>query len=146
MPGLAGVHPVALARTWLLGDPAVASVLVALGADADHIEEHITDRNEPPYPHVRLTDPPGDDRFGEHLIAPLVQVEVHGDLAGNQSRGVLREVLYVVLESLHRMPSAEVPAGQPVVTAVQVAGGGGWVPEPNGQPRYLATRRLFVHP
>ena len=95
--------------------------------------------------HVRA-DPPGDDRTLVHLIAPVVQIEVYGDPDGSPGKPALRRILYTVLQSLARLPETPTVAGEPVVTAVVSTGGGGWSPEPTGQPRYLATVRMYMHP
>ena len=138
MGDLADADPVAIARTHLLADPKVTEVLG--GAD------RVGARNQPPYPCVRLTDPPGDDRTLVHLIAPVVQIEVYGDPDGSPGKPALRRILYTVLQSLARLPETPTVAGEPVVTAVVSTGGGGWSPEPTGQPRYLATVRMYMHP
>ena len=138
MGDLADADPVAIARAHLLADPVVTEVLGG--------EDRVGSHNEPPYPCVRLLDPPGDDRFLTHLIAPLLQVEVLGDPDGSPGKAALRRVLYTVLQSLVRLPEVPALPGEPVVTSVVSTGGGGWSPEPTGQPRYLATVRLYMHP
>lgn len=138
MGHLTEADPVAVARAWLLGRQAVTE---ALGG-ADRIGPY----NEPPYPCVRLTDPPGNDRTLTHLIAPLLQIEVLGDRDGTPGKTTLRRILYTVLEELADLPNHETGPGQPVVTAVTSTGGGGWAPEPTGQPRYLSTVQMHMHP
>lgn len=144
MGDLADTDVVALVRRFLLSrDPVTAE----LGG-----EGRVGATNKPPYPRVRLTDPPGDDRTLTHLIAPLVQVEVYGDPGATGQKPALRRVLYRVLQELAGLPEAQalgefpIEAGEPVCTSVTSTGGGGWLPEPTGQPRYLATIRLHVHP
>jgi hypothetical protein len=115
-------------------------------------EGRVASLNEPPYPRIRLSDPPGNDRTLTHLIAPLLQVEVLGDIGVTGQKPMLRRVLYVALQALRDLPEAQALGdwarieGEPVVTYVESTGGGGFVPEPTGQPRYLATVRLYVHP
>lgn len=145
MPRLDEVDPIAVTRPFLTVHPQVVAAFTPFLGDGG-IDDHITPRNEPPYPHVTLTDPPGDDRSLRHLIAPLMQVEVHGDLDGTHGKPLLRSLLYVILGALVELPDTPAAPGQPVVTNVSSAGGGGWVPEPTGQPRYLATVRLHMHP
>lgn len=138
---LAVADPVPVVRGWLATHPLV---LEALGVtDA---APHITDTNEPPYPHIRLTDPPGVDGALRHLLAPRLSIEVHGDLDGTHPKSMLRAVLYAVLEALTELPDRTFGPGEPVVTAVTSSGGGGWVPEPNRQPRYIATVTVHIHP
>ena len=102
--------------------------------------------NDGPYPCVVLTDPPGDDRDLQHLVAPILQIEVIGDLDGTVPPATLRRILYTVLARIKELPDQEFAAGEPVVTHVTSAGGGGWVPLPNGQPRYISTVTMFMHP
>lgn len=139
MTSLADLHPVAVARTWLLTRSRVTDLLG--GSDGIGV------RNEPPYPCLVLSDPPGDDRFGRHLIAPLLQIEVMGDLDGNPGRNALRSLYYTVLEELVLLPEQPTDPADPfVVTEVVPTGGGGYVPLPTRQPRYLGTVRMFMHP
>lgn len=144
MGDLADTDVVALARRFLLAREGVTE---ALGG-----EGRVASLNEPPYPRVRLVDPPGNDRGLTHLIAPLLQVEVLGDPGMTGQKPVLRRALYRVLQELATLPEAQATGewerieGEPVVTFVESTGGGGYVPEPPNQPRYLATVRLYVHP
>lgn len=138
MPRLTEADALAVAFARLNSSEAVTSELGGEG--------RITDSNTPPYPCVRLIDPPGNDRFAQHLIAPIVQVEVLGDLDGTPGKHVLRRILYTVIDELVDIPNQPVGPGQPVVTSVTPSGGGGWSPEPNGQPRYIATLVMHVHP
>lgn len=144
MGDLADTDVVALARRFLL---ARADVVEALGG-----EGRVASLNEPPYPRVRLLDPPGDDRDLTHLIAPLLQVEILGDPGLTGQKPALRKAMYRVLQALRQLPEQQALGewerieGEPVVTAVVSTGGGGYVPEPTGQPKYIATVRLYVHP
>lgn len=144
MGRLADTNVVALSRRFLLSLPEVTA---ALGG-----EGRVGSTNEPPYPRVRLNDPPGDDRGLTHLIAPLLQVEVLGDPGLSGQKPILRDALYDVLQALARLPEMQALGEfaredrEPVITAVTSTGGGGYVPEPTGQPRYLATVRLHCHP
>lgn len=139
MGHLTRADPVAVARAWLLSRQAVTTALG--GAD------RVLADNEPPYPCVVLTDPPGNDRDLRHLIAPMLQIEVMGDMDGSPGKPALREILYTVLEELVVLAESEqTDPAQPVVTAVTSTGGGGWVPMPTGQPRYIATVQMHMHP
>lgn len=139
MGDLSDVHPVATARARLLTRERVTSLL----GDPEQIGTH----NEPPYPCVVLSDPPGNDRYARHLIAPVLQVEVIGDLDGTPGKPMLRKILYRVIEELVAFAESEqTDPTQPVVTGVVPSGGGGYVPLPNGQPRYLATVTMYMHP
>lgn len=144
MGDLVDTDVLALTRRYLLTLDSVSEVLGGQG--------RVGPRNEPPYPMLRLTDPPGDDRALNHLIAPLVQFEMYGDPAATGQKPLLRKALYRVLSEMALLPERQATRefehrdGEPWVTAVVSTGGGGWVPEPSGQPRYLATLRLYVHP
>jgi hypothetical protein len=146
VPRLATIHPVALARAYLL---TLSEVTSRLPGEHDGIGV----RNEPPYPCIVLTDVPGNDRAGRHLIAPMLQIEVLGDLDGTPSRTDLRGLYYDVLDALVDLPAWQASAERnesaafgSVVTEVVPTGGGGWVPLPTRQPRYLGTVQMFMHP
>lgn len=144
MGDLVDTDVLALTRRYLLSLPSVTEVLGGEG--------RVGPRNEPPYPMLRLTDPPGDDRSLNHLIAPLVQFEMYGDPAATGQKPMLRKALYRVLQEMGRLPERQALGEfehrehEPWVTNVGSTGGGGYVPEPTGQPRYIATLRLHVHP
>ena len=144
MGDLADTDVVALARRYLAAHPGVTE---ALGG-----EGRVASLNEPPYPRIRLNDPPGDDRLMQHLIAPLLQIDLLGDPGLTGQKPSLRRAMYTVLQALRELPEKQALgqweriAGEPVVTAVTSTGGGGYVPEPTGQPKYVATVRLYVHP
>lgn len=107
----------------------------------------ISARNEPPYPHLQVLDTPGgSDRALTWLIAPEVTIRAYGDLDGTPGKAVLRRVLYTALQALRDLPNVPAGPGQPVVTAVDFTGAGGWLPEPTGQPCYVARPRLYMHP
>lgn len=142
---LSEVDPIKAARKYLL----------TLDTVTDIFGDRVGVRDEPPYPTLRLSDPPGDDRALTHLVAPLLKIEVLGDPAGTPPRAVLRAALYVVLRELAAWPLrqalGEAPTEQsdPVITRVTSTAGGGWSPEPiaTGQrPRYMSTVRLHAHP
>lgn len=102
--------------------------------------------NEPPYPRLRVLDTGGDDRGLRWLLAQDVQIEAYGDLDGMPGKSELRRILYVALGAVMELPDQPQTVGYPTVTSVRTVQAGGWVPEPSGQPRYLATVRLYVHP
>lgn len=139
MGDLTEADPVAVLRPWILASPEVENVLG--GPDRVHAE------HRPPYPCVVLTDPPGSDLGLRHLIAPIVQVEVIGDPDGTPGKPALRRALYTVLQRIRDLPdTVQSDPTQAVVTAVVSTGGGGWSPLPTGQPRYLATVQVYLHP
>lgn len=103
--------------------------------------------NEPPYPRLRVLDTTGGaDRDLRWLAAQEIQVDAYGDLSGFPGKGELRRILYVALGALMELPEQPPASGFPVVTAVTSTRAGGWLPEPTGQPRYVALIRVFSHP
>lgn len=138
MPDLSGADALAAAVAYLGSHPVVLREFGPgrVGGTAD-----------PPYPRIRLTDTPGgSDRDLTWLLEPEVAVEVLGDLDGTPGKAELRRLLYVVLGALADMPFAPAAPGRPVVTSVRSAAAGGWSPTPLGQPRYVATLLVGVHP
>jgi hypothetical protein len=140
------VHPLVDA------DP-VAAVVGFLAAHADVVAEfgagvRVGARNEPPYPRIRIQDPPGgDDRELRRLVATVVQVETLGDLDGTTTKAALRRLHYVALTSLAELAERVPAVGEITVTAVLPNGGAGWSPDPvSGQPRYVSTVRVWFHP
>ncbi len=135
---LARADPVGRIVSWLKGHP---SVLAVVGS-ADRIGSD----NRPPYPRVRITDPPGgDDRLFRRLVTTVVQVDVYGDLDGTLAKGDLKQVCYIVLSALAELPDQPVPSGAPVITHVESLLGAGWQPEPTGQGRYISQVRVYSH-
>ena len=135
---LAAADPLPRVARWLSDHPAVVEALGGpgrVGAD-----------NAPPYPRLRLLDTPGgDDRDLRWLTVVSLQVEALGDLDGAPGKEALRRALYTALGALAELPNVPCPPGLPVITAVRSARAGGWVPEPSGQPRYVAEVRVYVH-
>jgi len=130
---LAAVDPLASARTWLLSHPAVLWP--------------VEPRNEAPYPRCVLTDPPGgSDRGLRWLLAPELTLHMLGDIDGTPGKAELRRMMYVTLEALFELPNFPPAPGAPVVTSVESSGAVGWSPEPTGQPRYIASVRMYMHP
>lgn len=138
VPSLADTDPGPVALRHLRADP---GVLGRLSGDP----ERIRGDNVPPYPRIRLLPTTGDDLDMRWLLAPALQVEAIGDLDGSPGPAALRGILYAALESLRRLPDLPTPAGEPVVTEVRTFGGG-WVPLPNSQPRWVATAQFYLHP
>jgi hypothetical protein len=136
---LARADPLPRVIAWLDGHPAVVEALGGAG--------RVGAGNAPPYPRLRVTDPPGgDDRRLLWLISTLVQVEAYGDLDGTPGKAALRRILYVALGALAELPEQDTPAGGPVITDVRSSAAGGWSPLPSGQPRYIATVQVWTHP
>ncbi|MFF4777523.1 hypothetical protein ACFY05_32170 [Microtetraspora fusca] len=135
---LARADPLPRVITWLGAHPLMVAELGGV--------DRVGLVNKPPYPRIRITDPPGDDRDLRWLLAPVVQIEAYGDLDGSPGKAQLRWLLYLALGVLKELPEQETPAAGPVITEVESLLGGSWQPEPNGQPRYLAQVRVYCHP
>lgn len=136
---LADAHPLPRVLAWLSGHPAVTAALGGPG--------RVGRVNTPPYPRIRLTDTPGgSDRDVRWLIAPEIQVEVYGDLDGQPGNAALRRICYIALAAMRELPDQPTPPGGPVITYVTSSRAGGPVPEPSGQPRYVAACQVWAHP
>jgi hypothetical protein len=136
---LARADPLPVVLAWLDGHPALVEALGGTG--------RVGPVNEPPYPRLRVTDPPGgDDRDLRWLISTEVLLEAYGDLDGSPGKAALRRILYLAVGVLAELPGQPYQPGQPVITDVRSSRAGGWVPEPTGQPRYLGSVRVFSHP
>lgn len=117
----------------------------ALGAPGD-ASGHIGPGNVPPYPRVRLFETPsGSDGDLRRLISPELQLEFLGDLDGAPGKAELRRIAYLVLGALAELPDQPAPAEGPVITAVTSSRAVAWLPEPTGQPRYIAGVRVWSH-
>lgn len=135
---LARADPLPRVLSWLSAHPAVTAVLGGVG--------RVGAFNEPPYPRIQLLDVGGDDRSLVWLIAPEIQVVAYGDLDGSPGKAALRQALYTTLGALAELPDQPTPDGQPTITAVASVRAGGWLPEASGQPRYVASVRVYTHP
>ena len=131
--------PIPRVLSWLTAHTEVTSALGAAG--------RIGASNTPPYPCIRVLDTGGgDDRDLRWLMAPEVQIEVYGDLDGSPGKEALRRILYTALGALTELPYQPHDPAYPTITDVTVSRSGGWVPEPSGQPRYLAAVKIWLHP
>lgn len=135
---LVDVDPAALTIGYLAAHP---DVIAAVGATG-----RVAGVNRPPYPRVTVTDPPGDDRYMTWLIAPVISTEIIGDLDGSPGKAVLRRVGMTVVTVMGMWPQVSAIEGHPVICEVRSVGGLGWMPLPTGQPRYVATFRIWMHP
>lgn len=144
---LAAADPVAVvvARLRRPGDTRVRAEL-GVGPD-DDLGPCIGARNVPPYPRLIVSDPPGGSNRGlRWLMSPVVQIEAVGDLDGRPGKAALRRLLFVALQDIKGIPDEATPPGEPVVTEVTSDGSAGDVPLPNGQPRYLSSVNVHLHP
>ncbi|MEW9530760.1 hypothetical protein [Microbispora sp. NPDC049125] len=136
---LARAHPLARVLAWLSSHPAVTAALGGPGRVGLY--------NEPPYPRLRVVDTnAGTDRDLRWLIAPEIQIEAYGDLDGTPGKAALNFILYTALGALKELPEQAAAPGEPVITHVMSSRGGGPVPEPTGQQRYVAAVLVYAHP
>jgi hypothetical protein len=136
---LARADPIPRVISWLGTHSAVSAELGGSGRVGAY--------NEPPYPRLRVIDVAGgDDRQLLWLLTTGVQLEAYGDLSGAPGKAALRRALYVALGALMELPDQAAPEGGPVVTAIRSSTAGSWSPEPSGQPRYVASVRVYSHP
>lgn len=136
---LAAFDPLSLCIAWLGAHDKVTEALGGAG--------RVGGTNLPPYPRLMLTDPPGgSDRDMRWQYNVRVQVEALGDLSGRPGKAALRQIIYVAIAALTELPQQPVAPGAPVVTGVTAFGGGGWLPLPNDQPRYLTSVTVHGHP
>lgn len=139
MPDLVDADPAAVVIAYLSSHPAVTEALGGPG--------RISAKNEPPYPHLGVTDTPGgSDLSMQWLIAPEVTLKLWGDLDGSPGKAALRRIFYTILQAVRDLPDQPTAPGQPVITAIGNTGAGGWLPEPTGQPQYTGRRQIFMHP
>ena len=137
-PSLADYDPVAIALRWLSTHPKVTAALGGSG--------RVIGDNEPPYPCLRLTNPPGSDGTLRWVLGGRIALDVFGDIDGTPGKAAMRRILYVALDALTELPTQEYSEGEAVVTRVVSSMGGGWMPEPTGQPRWTAEVTLYGHP
>lgn len=108
----------------------------------------ITAENEPPYPALIISDPPGGNAGGGLWLAShVVQVEAVGDPQRTIERAAVKRIAYAALAVVASLPDAAHAEGSqsPVITSVTAATPG-WSPMPTGQNRYLFRATVHSHP
>jgi hypothetical protein len=136
---LVDADPVTLVLDYLAADSDVAAALGGGG--------RVRGVDRPPYPCLRVTNPPsGSDGALLWVVQPVIQIEALGDPDGTPGNAVLRRALYTAMTSLARLPEQPYTPGTPVVTYVAAVGAGGSSPLPGNRPRYVGQLRLTMHP
>ncbi|SDH68859.1 hypothetical protein SAMN05421505_12086 [Sinosporangium album] len=136
---LARADPVPVVLEWLSGHASVTGVLGGAGRVGPY--------HEPPYPRLKVADVPGGtDSYLTRLVVVRVQVEALGSVDGGPGKELLRRILYTALGALEELPRAGPAPVGPVIVAVRPAQAGGYVPEADGRPRYLAVANVICHP
>jgi hypothetical protein len=134
---LAEADPLPRMLSWLGSHAAVSKELGGVG--------RVDALNKPPYPRIRVTHSSGSDGDLRWLIAPEFRLEALDDLDGSTGRSRLRRALYIAVGALVELSEMEPPPGEPVITNVSSAQGGGWIPLPTGQGRYVAVVQVHAH-
>lgn len=122
---------------------------VVLGLVGDDPDRACGYHNRPPYPRLVLRHTPsGSDRGLLWLMEQVLQLEAYGDPDLSTGDDVLRALLYAGLGALAELPDLPQPLapGLAVVTNVGSRGSGGPSYEPTGQPRWVGTLAMSVHP
>ncbi|MFI6541519.1 hypothetical protein ACIBHY_54335 [Nonomuraea sp. NPDC050547] len=133
---LADADPLPVVLGWLEAHPAV---LTALGPD------RVGGYSIPPYPRLRVTDVPGGvENYDTAEVEVRIQIEALGEMDG--SKAALRRLLYLALGALKELPRADPPLPGPVIGSVRSAQGGGFLPEADKRPRYVAWATVRCHP
>lgn len=136
---LARADPLPRLIDWLGNHPAVVAELGGTG--------RVGLDNVPPYPRLRVVEVPGgSDRDLRWLIIKAIQIEAYGDLSGAPGKAALSRALYVALGALGELPDQAAPESAPIITSIRSSSAGSWSPEPSGQPRYVASVQVYVHP
>ena len=106
----------------------------------------VSAHNEPPYPCIVVSDPPGGDvGRGQWIVRTAVQIEVMGAPDGSVARSTLKAVAYAAIARLASLPEAPYDPFWPTITDVTAAAPG-WSPMPSGQGRYLFRATVTSHP
>lgn len=139
MATLADTDAIAIVLGWLTGH---AGVLAAFGGAT-----HVSGLNEPPYPHLRVAGSPGgSDGDLTWVVSPEVLVETCGDPDGSPGSAALRRLHYVALLAAKELPGRAHTSATPVVCDVAPTSSAQSLPLPLGQPRWVSTLRVTLHP
>ncbi|MFI6637206.1 hypothetical protein ACIBI7_50695 [Nonomuraea fuscirosea] len=121
---------------WLAAHPALLAELGPDGVGAYSI---------PPYPRLRVTDVPGGiENYDTARVKVRIQIEALGEMDG--SKAALRRLLYLAVGALKELPRADPPPPGPVIGSVGPAQGGGFLPEADKRPRYVAKVTVSCRP
>lgn len=102
--------------------------------------------NEPPYPCVVVSDPPGGDAgLGRHLISTTLLFEVLGSRDETIGRSAVKAVAFATIDLLRTLHEQPYDPDWPVITNVTFSTPG-WSPLPTGQPRYTFRATVHSHP
>lgn len=118
--------------------------LPLLDGDAERIRGDV---RQPPYPMLVIgSTTAGDDGDLLWRVTAEILFEAWGDPDGRPGKAALRKVLYAALQIARELPDLDYGPGQDVITSVSSSAGGGFSPDPTGQPRWVAAIRVSAHP
>lgn len=136
---LADADPVSEVLAWLTQHPKVAEALGGPG--------RVSGIAEGPWPHLSVGHGPGGDLRGlVWATSPEVQLEVYGDPGGWPGRGELRRVLLLCAAAAKELVEAPHTPGRPVISGIRPSGLLIWSPLVDGQPRWLLSLSVTLHP
>ncbi|MGW0033086.1 hypothetical protein ACWDXD_25125 [Streptomyces sp. NPDC003314] len=138
-PNLADADPVSAILAWLQTHPEVADALGGPG--------RVSGIEEAPWPHLRVDHGPGGD-LGDLTwrIQPEVTLELLGDPGGWPGKAELRRILLRCTKAAQELVEAPHVPGQPVISGIKPSGLLIWSPLVTGQPRWLLTLSITLHP
>lgn len=136
---LADADPVSVILAWLQQSPAAADALGGPG--------RVSGIPEAPWPHLLVGHGPGGDlRDLNWVISPEVTLEVYGDPGGWPGKAELRRILLRCAAAAQARVEAPHVPGEPVISGIRPSGVLVWAPLVDGQPRWLMTLSVTLHP
>ncbi|OEJ21115.1 hypothetical protein [Streptomyces subrutilus] len=136
---LADADPVSELLAWLQQSTGVADALGGPG--------RVSGIPEAPWPHLVVTHGPGGDlRDLTWATSPEVTLELHGDPGGWPGRAELRRILLLCATAAKKVVEAPHVPGLPVISGIAPSGTLIWSPLVDGQPRWILTLAVTIHP
>ncbi len=136
---IADADPVAVVLAWLAEHPRVQEALGGPG--------RVSGLAEAPWPRLRVAAGPGGDlRTLTWATAPEVALELYGDPAGWPGPAAMRHTLLTCALAATELPDAQPAPGRPVVSDVRPSGMLIDSPLATGQPRWVMSLILTLHP
>lgn len=132
--------PVAAALGWLRAHDVAVDVFGG--------PEHVSGLTEAPWPHLSVSNGTnGDLRGGVWSGEHEVELEVVGSPDGAPGKAALWRAAMKTIRALVDMPEqAYQSVTDPVVSFVRPTGVAIWAPMSNGQPRYITSVMVTIHP
>ncbi|MET8696965.1 hypothetical protein ABZV65_30995 [Streptomyces bauhiniae] len=137
--GLEDADPVAVLLAWLQQSDEAAD---ALGGP-----DRASGIPEAPWPHLMLDHGPGGDLGAMRWVtSPEVILDLRGHPGGWPGKAELRRILVRLVKAAQAIVEAPHVPGRPVVNKVAPSGLLVWAPLIDGQPRWLITLGVTLHP